>query len=130
MTDPPAPRPVPDPAAAMQTAPDPYAPPPSYQQQPPYQQPYPPPPYQPQAPSQTAERAKRAWAGLRQFYDDARPAPRSAGDYGGRRGQAPARGANWVRTEERFRDPGTGKIMRVWIDPADQSRHYLPEDER
>jgi len=74
--------------------------------------------------------ARRAWAGLRAFYDDARPAPRPAADYRGRRGQAPARGPNWVRTEERFRDPGTGMIMRVWIDPADQSRHYLPEDER
>ena len=87
-------------------------------------------PFQPQSPPQTSERARRAWAGLRALYDDARPTPRPAADYRGRRGQAPTRGANWVRTEERFRDPGTGIVMRVWIDPADQGRHYFPEDER
>jgi Domain of unknown function (DUF1707) len=33
----------------------------------------------------------------------------------------------WVRTDERFRDPSSGQIMRVWIDPADASRHYAPD---
>ena len=33
----------------------------------------------------------------------------------------------WVPTPERFRDPSTRLIMRVWIDPADLSRHYVPE---
>jgi Domain of unknown function (DUF1707) len=36
-------------------------------------------------------------------------------------------GAAWVPTPERFRDPSTRAIMRVWIDPADLSRHYVPE---
>jgi hypothetical protein len=36
-------------------------------------------------------------------------------------------GAGWVPTPERFRDPSTRAIMRVWIDPADLSRHYVPE---
>ncbi len=46
-----------------------------------------------------------------------------------RRGHAQAAtpGAGWVPTDERFRDPTTRAIMRVWIDPADQSRHYVPE---
>ena len=35
--------------------------------------------------------------------------------------------AGWVPTPERFRDPSTRAIMRVWIDPADLSRHYVPE---
>jgi hypothetical protein len=35
--------------------------------------------------------------------------------------------ASWVPTPERFRDPSTRAIMRVWIDPADLSRHYVPE---
>ena len=35
--------------------------------------------------------------------------------------------AAWVPTQERFRDPSTRTIMRVWIDPADLSRHYVPE---
>jgi hypothetical protein len=33
----------------------------------------------------------------------------------------------WVPTPERFRDPSTSAIIRVWIDPADLSRHYVPE---
>jgi Domain of unknown function (DUF1707) len=48
-----------------------------------------------------------------------------------RRGHAQAAtpGAGWVPTDERFRDPTTRVVMRVWVDPADQSRHYVPEDE-
>ena len=33
----------------------------------------------------------------------------------------------WIPTDERFRDPTSRTIMRVWVDPADQSRHYVPE---
>jgi hypothetical protein len=46
-----------------------------------------------------------------------------------RRGHAQAAkpGAGWMPTNERFRDPTTRVVMRVWIDPADQSRHYVPE---
>jgi hypothetical protein len=33
----------------------------------------------------------------------------------------------WERTDERFRDPSSGVIMRVWIDPSDHSRHYVPD---
>jgi hypothetical protein len=32
-----------------------------------------------------------------------------------------------VPTSERFRDPSSGTIMRVWVDPADDSRHYVPD---
>jgi hypothetical protein len=34
----------------------------------------------------------------------------------------------WIPTAERFRDPSSGAIMRVWTDPADGSRHYVPDD--
>jgi hypothetical protein len=46
-----------------------------------------------------------------------------------RRGHAQAAtpGAGWVPTDERFRDPTTRVVMRVWVDPADLSRHYVPE---
>jgi hypothetical protein len=46
-----------------------------------------------------------------------------------RRGHAHADqpGAGWIPTDERFRDPTSRAIMRVWIDPADQTRHYVPE---
>ena len=61
--------------------------------------------------------------------------PSSARDTRGRLGQRrrhaqrmqPA--AGWVPTPERFRDPSTRAITRVWIDPADLSRHYVPEPE-
>ena len=41
--------------------------------------------------------------------------------------QAAAPAAGWIPTDERFRDPTTRAVIRVWIDPADQSRHYVPE---
>jgi hypothetical protein len=46
-----------------------------------------------------------------------------------RRGHAHADqpAAGWIPTDERFRDPTSRAVMRVWIDPADQSRHYIPE---
>jgi hypothetical protein len=47
-----------------------------------------------------------------------------------RHGQHMEPGAGWVPTPERFRDPSTRAITRVWIDPADLSRHYVPEPDR
>jgi hypothetical protein len=44
-----------------------------------------------------------------------------------RHGQSAAPGPGWVPTTERFRDPSSGTVMRVWLDPADQSRHYIPD---
>jgi hypothetical protein len=46
-----------------------------------------------------------------------------------RHGQTAAPGPGWVPTPERFRDPSTKKIVRVWVDPADNSRHYVPDDD-
>jgi hypothetical protein len=45
----------------------------------------------------------------------------------GRHAQTAAPGPGWVPTSERFRDPTSGTVMRVWLDPADQSRHYVPD---
>ena len=44
-----------------------------------------------------------------------------------RHAQAAEPATGWIPTDERFRDPTTRVVMRVWIDPADQSRHYVPE---
>jgi len=57
------------------------------------------------------------------------PAPASRGRIGQRRrhAQRTEPGAGWVPTPERFRDPSTRAIVRVWVDPADLSRHYVPE---
>jgi Domain of unknown function (DUF1707) len=44
-----------------------------------------------------------------------------------RHGQTDRPGSGWVPTSERFRDPASRQIVRVWVDPADGSRHYVPE---
>ena len=33
----------------------------------------------------------------------------------------------WQPTGERFRDPGSGRVMRVWVDRGG-GRHYVPDD--
>ncbi|HEX2317982.1 MAG TPA: DUF1707 domain-containing protein [Streptosporangiaceae bacterium] len=44
-----------------------------------------------------------------------------------RHAQSDRPGPGWVPTSERFRDPASQQIVRVWVDPADDSRHYVPE---
>jgi hypothetical protein len=44
-----------------------------------------------------------------------------------RHAQSDRPGPGWVPTSERFRDPTSKQIVRVWVDPADDSRHYVPE---
>jgi DNA-binding SARP family transcriptional activator len=56
------------------------------------------------------------------------PGTKRRGIRRGRHGQTRQPEPNWVPTAERFRDPPTGVIMRVWIDPSDESRHYVPDD--
>lgn len=80
-----------------------------------------------------ADEAAAAVAGL-PLLGGTGSGPRSAagprpGRLGQRRrhAQKTAPGAGWVPTAERFRDPSTQAVMRVWVDPADQSRHYVPE---
>jgi hypothetical protein len=45
---------------------------------------------------------------------------------GRRYGDAEAAEPDWQPTNERFRDPGSGRVMRVWVDPSG-GRHYLPD---
>ncbi|MDQ2826234.1 MAG: hypothetical protein M3Y04_04650 [Actinomycetota bacterium] len=44
-----------------------------------------------------------------------------------RHGEARVAAGDWRRTDEVFRDPSSGRVMRVWLDPADGTRHYVPE---
>jgi len=44
-----------------------------------------------------------------------------------RHGEVDLPAIGWHPTTERFRDPSTGRIMRVWVDPADGRRHYVAE---
>lgn len=46
-----------------------------------------------------------------------------------RHAESPLPAGDWQRTEEIFIDPTTRRRMRVWIDPADGSRHYVAEPE-
>jgi hypothetical protein len=41
-------------------------------------------------------------------------------------GEADAPAPDWQPTRERFRDPKTGKIMRVWVD-TEGGRHYVAD---
>jgi hypothetical protein len=47
--------------------------------------------------------------------------------WGRRHGEADVAASGWAPTAERFIDPSTGRVMRVWRDPADGARHYVPE---
>ncbi|HET6874234.1 MAG TPA: DUF1707 domain-containing protein [Acidimicrobiales bacterium] len=46
---------------------------------------------------------------------------------GRRHGEAAAPEAHWRATTEVFRDPTSGRLTRVWVDPLDGSRHYVVE---
>ena len=72
------------------------------------------------------DQAAAAIADLPQLTGPASAEPRPVKQ---RRGHAQAArpAAGWLPTDERFRDPTTRAVMRVWIDPVDQSRHYVPE---
>jgi len=43
-----------------------------------------------------------------------------------RQGESATAEAGWTSTDERFRDPSTGRLMRVWLD-AQGARHYVPD---
>ena len=45
----------------------------------------------------------------------------------GRHGEAHLPAVGWRPTSERFRDPSSGRLMRVWVDPATTTRHYVAE---
>jgi len=76
-----------------------------------------------------ADEAAVALAGLPPYPAAGQPrAGRGRRGHRGRHAQAAEPGPGWVPTPERFRDPSSGKVMRVWTDPADDSRHYVPDD--
>jgi hypothetical protein len=76
--------------------------------------------------ARTREEALEALSGLPALPGE--PPPSRAG-WGRGHGDADAPGADWQPTGERFRDPRTNQVMRVWQDAAG-ARHYVPDDER
>jgi hypothetical protein len=76
-----------------------------------------------------ADEAAAALTGLPPSAAASEPgAARGRRGHRGRHAQAAEPGPGWVPTPERFRDPTSGRVMRVWTDPADGSRHYVPDD--
>ena len=75
------------------------------------------------------DEAETALADLPALDAPAPPAPKARRSWLRRRGHGESEQARpgWRPTPERFRDPTTDRIMRVWIDPADGARHYVAE---
>jgi hypothetical protein len=57
----------------------------------------------------------------------AAPAPARRVRRGRGHGEADEPASDWQPTNERFRDPRTDKVMRVWVD-AGGGRHYLVDE--
>jgi uncharacterized protein DUF1707 len=75
--------------------------------------------------AQTREQAAAVLADLPGLAGD----PPPAGTRRGRgHGHAEAPAPEWRPTNERFRDPRTSRVMRVWEDPSGQ-RHYVVDDD-
>jgi hypothetical protein len=54
------------------------------------------------------------------------PPPRRAG-WGRGHAESDKPHPSWQPTGERFRDPRTRRILRVWVDPSG-ARHYVPDE--
>ncbi len=78
------------------------------------------------AEAQSREQTAAAFDGLPPLPAAATAAP---GRAWGRRGHAEAEkpAPDWQPTNERFRDPRSQRIMRVWVDGAG-ARHYIAEE--
>jgi DUF1707 SHOCT-like domain len=76
------------------------------------------------AEAQTREEASAAVADLPALAGVPEPAPRPR--HGRGHGEADRPAPDWQPTSERFRDPRTRRVLRVWVDPAGE-RHYVAE---
>lgn len=78
------------------------------------------------AAAETREQAVAVLADLPPLPDDPRPA---RARWGRGHGDANEPRADWRPTGERFRDPRTNRVMRVWED-ASGARHYVPDEQQ
>ena len=79
------------------------------------------------AAAQTREDAAAVMADLPPLHEDADARPGGRPRWGRGHGDADAPEPDWQPTNERFRDPRTDKVMRVWVDTAG-GRHYVADD--
>jgi Domain of unknown function (DUF1707) len=76
------------------------------------------------AEAQTREQAAAAVADLPALAAISEPTPRPRRGRG--HGEADKPAPDWQPTNERFRDPRTRRVLRVWVDAAGE-RHYVAE---
>ncbi len=76
------------------------------------------------AEARTREQAAAAVADLPALTAIPEPAPRPRRGRG--HGEADKPAPDWRPTSERFRDPRTRRVLRVWVDAAGD-RHYVAE---
>jgi DUF1707 SHOCT-like domain len=79
------------------------------------------------ASAQTREEAAAVMADLPPLHEDAGAAGQRRPRWGRGHGDADAPAPDWQPTDERFRDPRTNKVMRVWVDTGG-GRHYVADD--
>jgi DUF1707 SHOCT-like domain len=77
--------------------------------------------------AETREQASEALADLPPLPPAAPGAGSGRPRWGRGHGESDKPAADWRPTSERFRDPRTGLIMRVWVDPGG-GRHYVAEE--
>lgn len=70
------------------------------------------------------ERAAAVMADLPPLAGEAPPSGRPR--WGRGHGDADAPAPDWQPTGERFRDPRSNRVMRVWVDSGG-GRHYVPD---
>jgi hypothetical protein len=80
------------------------------------------------ADAQTREEAAAVLADLPPLPASAPPGGASRPRWGRGHGDADTPQADWQPTAERFRDPRTNQIRRVWVDAAG-GRHYVADDD-
>jgi hypothetical protein len=74
--------------------------------------------------AETREAAAEAVADLPALAGMSEPSLRPRRGRG--HGEVDKPGADWQPTSERFRDPRTRRVLRVWVDPGGE-RHYVAE---
>ncbi len=76
--------------------------------------------------AQTAEQAAEVLADLPPLGPQGQRAPRPR--WGKGHGEADRPAPDWRPSNERFRDPRTNRVMRVWLDTTG-GRHYVPDED-